>query len=131
MPTAALRPCAQPGCGELVPRGRCSLHTKEQDERRRGAETWRHVKGARSGTIDIYQSARWKRLQARVLREANYLCECEECKQRPVGEPANTVDHIIAVRDAPSLAFERSNLRAMSQSHHSRRTIGDVVHRPR
>lgn len=127
MPTRPLRPCVVSGCSELVESGPCPAHAKERDASRRKSETWRKVRGARGGTIDIYQSARWKALRARVLREANYLCECDECKARPVGEPANTVDHRIPHRGDPALMWSRSNLMAMSHAHHSRKTAAETV----
>jgi 5-methylcytosine-specific restriction enzyme A len=77
--------------------------------------------------IDVYATPRWKALRAQVLREAHYLCQCEECSKRPVGEPANTVDHIIAHHGDPGLMWDRRNLRAMSQAHHSRKTISEVL----
>jgi 5-methylcytosine-specific restriction enzyme A len=127
MPSRPLRPCATTGCPELVEKGRCPTHTAEQERGRRQSETWRHAKGTNGKTIDVYQTPRWKALRLRVLREANYLCQCEECEKRPVGEPANTVDHRIPHHGRPELMWDRRNLRAMSASHHSRKTAGETV----
>ncbi len=45
------RPCAQPGCRELVARGRCARHARAQDERRGSARargyTWQWEKWRR------------------------------------------------------------------------------------
>lgn len=38
MPTAPLRPCAQAGCPQLVPKGRCQEHARQQDQRRGTAQ---------------------------------------------------------------------------------------------
>lgn len=150
MPSRPLRPCASQPCPNLVEKGRCPAHERATDRRRRETETWRHVRGANGGTIDIYQSKDWKRLRAQVLREANYLCQCDECRgcrkcqAKPRMEadrfnltcwkceallspqPANTADHVTPVRDDVSRVFDRSNLRAMSEEHHSRKTIAEV-----
>jgi 5-methylcytosine-specific restriction protein A len=130
MPSRPLRPCPVNGCPELVEKGRCPTHTTEQERGRRQSETWRKVRGARGGTIDFYQSEAWRSIQARVLREANYLCQCEECRARAyprLPDIANTVDHIISVRERPDLRLTRSNLQAMSQAHHSRKTARETV----
>jgi len=43
VPSALLRPCAQPGCHELVERGRCAAHADHDDQRRgSAAERARH-----------------------------------------------------------------------------------------
>jgi 5-methylcytosine-specific restriction endonuclease McrA len=128
MPSRPLRPCPVSNCPELVEKGRCPTHTSAQDQQRRQSETWRHAKGAGGKTIDVYQTAKWKALRARVLREAKYLCQCEECERRPVGEPANTVDHRIPHHGDPGLMWDRRNLRAMSQAHHSRKTASETMH---
>ena len=127
MPSRPLRPCPASGCDQLVEKGRCPAHTTAQDQTRRRVETWRHAKGANGNTIDVYQSARWKALRSQVLREAHYLCQCDECSKRAVGEPANTADHIIAHHGDPVLMWDRNNVRAMSQAHHSRKTATETV----
>jgi hypothetical protein len=49
MPTAALRPCATPGCLELVARGHCLQHARHHEQRRGSAHQrgytsyWHHV----------------------------------------------------------------------------------------
>lgn len=40
MPSAARKPCSQPGCSELVDHGRCTTHAA-QYEQRRGSSTAR------------------------------------------------------------------------------------------
>jgi 5-methylcytosine-specific restriction protein A len=129
MPTAALRPCAQPNCSALVSHGRCPEHTRAQDRSRRASETWRHTRGASNNTIDIYQSPRWRALRLRVLREATYLCQCEECAARVyprLPDVADTVDHVRPHRGYMVLFWDRANLQALSHAHHSRKTMREV-----
>lgn len=151
VPSRPLRPCATQSCGELVTTGHCPTCQAEREASRRTSETWRHAKGASGNTIDVYQTSKWKALRLRVLREAGYLCQCDECRSCPkckaaprweadrfnltcwrcmallVMAPANTADHITTVHEAPERAFDRSNLRAMSQAHHSRKTASETV----
>jgi 5-methylcytosine-specific restriction enzyme A len=129
MPSAPLRPCPASGCSALVTKGRCPDHTRAQD--RRQSETWRHTRGASGNVIDIYQSPRWRALRARVLREANHLCQCEECAMRTfprLPDVADTVDHRVPHRGDMALFWDRNNLRAMSTAHHSRKTASETMH---
>lgn len=102
--------CTMPGCGELVERGRCPAHRKRRDSR--------PSKGGRGYPPD------WKRKRARFLAEHPW-CECDECMALPIVQrPRATVaDHRIAVADGGT--HDESNLRAMSASHHGKRTARD------
>jgi 5-methylcytosine-specific restriction endonuclease McrA len=64
----------------------------------------------------VYSSAEWKRLRAQVVADADGACfHCGA-----VGVPLSA-DHIVSVRDEPSLALEPSNLRAACRSCQRRR----------
>jgi 5-methylcytosine-specific restriction enzyme A len=125
-PSRPLRPCPVNGCPELVDKGRCPTHTLEQDRGRRQSEAWRKVRGTRGGMVDIYTTSRWRRLRQQVLREANYLCQCQDCASRPVPEPASVVDHVRPHRGDTGLMWSRANLVALSKQHHDAKTAREV-----
>ena len=53
----------------------------------------------------FYTSPAWERLRAEVLREDRH--ECQHCKARGCYTRANTVHHVMHVRDHPELALSR------------------------
>jgi len=94
--------CVQPGCGVVVPRGRCLAHTV----RRRNyiVRRW-------------YCTARWFTLRAQVLLEAAYECaQCHHVQQRL------EVDHIRKHLGDARLFWERSNLQALCPACHLAKT---------
>jgi 5-methylcytosine-specific restriction endonuclease McrA len=66
----------------------------------------------------IYSTARWKKCRQYVLIRDNYLCQ--ECLRRGIITQANTVHHIIALRDDISQAFDASNLETICLSCHNK-----------
>lgn len=121
MPTRCARACATPGCaGEASIRGRCApcAARAEQGRAEEAGRAW-------------YNTTRWRILRALVLREADYLCECETCKAEERATPANTADHIKPHRGDPRLFWDRANLQAMSAECHSAKTAGEVNARGR
>ena len=72
-------------------------------------------------THRIYQSAAWKYVRAQVLAES--------AAQSPTGRPvcsvcggeANAVDHILPISEAPGLAYDLTNLRAICRRCNSSR----------
>jgi 5-methylcytosine-specific restriction enzyme A len=72
-----------------------------------------------------YSTARWLRLRQRVLREAEYVCQCEDCKAGELDTPASVVDHVEAHRGSADLFFRRDNLRAMAKVCHDRKTAAE------
>ena len=61
----------------------------------------------------------WQRLRLRVLRDEPL---CRFCKAEGKVTPAEHVDHIQPVADAPHLRLVPSNLRPLCASCHNRRT---------
>ena len=107
MPRAPARPCTTPGCPALTSGGRCGMHRQQADRNYR-----------RSRPDDsFYHGAAWRRLR-RTFLDANPLCiNC--------GGEANTVDHIVPLRERPDMALEPTNLRPMCAPCHSRRSAKD------
>ena len=111
MPSASLRYCTQPGCKELVIKGRCKAHEsarhKEIDRRRKG-------KDHRA----VYQTVAWKRLREVVLSVEPWCraCKCEWAKE---------VDHIAPI-SAGGAAFELENLQPLCHACHSAKTMSEM-----
>lgn len=86
----ALRPCAQPGCPALVTRGRCVVHSKQQDQARGTAQQRGY-------------DARWAEY-SRQFRAAHPICgerhdgtldpTHSRCLREGRLTPAECVDHI-------------------------------------
>jgi 5-methylcytosine-specific restriction protein A len=81
-PSRALRPCAVPGCPELVRAGRCEQHQREE-QKRRDTKT----DEARA----FYNSRRWRNYRAAYLRKHPLCATCEAAGQVT---PARIVDHV-------------------------------------
>ena len=64
-----------------------------------------------------YQSLKWQRLRASVLREAGYRCQYFKRFGRRV--EATHVHHAWPAEDYPEYAWERWNLVALSQEAHN------------
>jgi len=106
MPTAAPRPCAAPGCPELVRgRPRCEKHTQAK-ERARGTA---HERG---------YDRRWQAYRVSFLR-ANPICVL--CLAEKRVEPATVVDHVRAHKGDHVLFWDPRNHRAVCKPHHDQR----------
>lgn len=118
-----LRPCAHPGCRELVRSGYCARH-RPKDCQRRSAEA--------ADWHKWYTLPIWREL----LRPAQLLREpfCRECAARSVRErrpellrvPATDVDHIIPHRGNWSLFTDTRNLQSLCHACHSRKTLAEM-----
>lgn len=64
----------------------------------------------------VYDTARWERLRALQLTNAPV---CAYCERMGVTTLATEVDHITPVRQAPSKAFELSNLQSLCKACHA------------
>lgn len=79
MPQAALRPCTQPGCPALVPRGRCGAHQARTSDLRGSAASRGYDR-------------QWRRWRESHLRENPICVDPYRQHIRPV--VATVVDHI-------------------------------------
>jgi len=101
------RYCPEPGCPNLVTRGRCPQHKRTQEARRPYPQTraW-------------YQSARWQAIRRRHLSLYPLCAHCLEQK-RPV--PATDVDHVLPHRGDAHI-FWHGALQSLCHGCHSRKT---------
>ena len=114
MPVRPKKPCAYPGCKNLVkPTQRyCELHLKQinrdYNERRRDMQVQ-----------EIYNSARWKKVRGLVMRRDGGLCQ--QCKREGRITPADVVDHIVEIKDGGCVYCE-DNLEALCHNCHNKKT---------
>lgn len=65
----------------------------------------------------------WQRLRLEVLAERPL---CEDCLDEGRTTPSNEVDHVIPTKgEHDPRHYDKSNLRALCKSHHSRKTQRD------
>ena len=110
MPYKPKKPCAFPGCPNLVAAGQkfCEKHTvKEPDTR-----------PSRSNG-NLYSTQRWQRLRKRVLAAEPF---CRECMKAGKATIATDVDHIVDHKGDPKLFWDPGNLQALCHSCHSMKT---------
>ena len=114
MATKPLRPCRHPGCCELVRDGYCDRHRPKPVERSEEAQSWRWMYGTKL----------WKE----TLRPNQLLLEpfCEECARRGVRTLATDVDHREDHKGDWAKFIDRTNLRSLCHSCHSRKTAKDL-----
>jgi len=120
MPLRPNHPCAQPGCGALVPAGtsRCPGHPAP---RTLGARPY-----VRPAADAFYGTYTWKQFRARVLERrknqwGNWTCvRCGRSTDHP------HLDHILARAQRPDLELDEGNTRVLCLTCHSGRTLGDI-----
>lgn len=66
---------------------------------------------------DFYNSGKWKRKRAAILRRDGYLCQ--NCKRFGRTRPAQTVHHIKHLDEYPELALTDSNLISLCNPCHN------------
>lgn len=110
MPSAPGRPCNYPGCSDLTGGLECGHRN------RKVAET-SAARRLASPHEKFYQTAAWRKMRARVLREEP---TCPGWR-RVCGKPTTQVDHIVR-RTRGGAELERANLRAYCASCHARKS---------
>lgn len=107
--------CSNPLCSQMIPRGKQPPYCEDHDPT---AKTNKHYdlyqRDERSKKF--YDSQNWRRLRKTVLSEYFYLCQT---KLDDCDTIADTVHHIVEVRDDWSKRFERNNLSAICRSCHN------------
>lgn len=99
-----LRPCAQPGCRELVERGRCSKHSLDR---------------FRGNSSERGYDAAWQRFRSWFVSRHPLCADCEEVGQVNATEE---VHHIRKLAEFPELRLVESNCMGLCKSCHSVRT---------
>ena len=108
MPQRPRKPCAHPGCPELV----------DPSERYCPAHKPLHPEPVRSASSRGYD-AQWRRVSKQYLA-AHPLCV--RCLSRGVYTKATVVDHIRPHRGDPSLFWDQSNWQPLCKQCHDRKT---------
>ena len=99
------RPCAQPGCPELVRKGRCATHAKKTRQT--------YDKGRGSARVRGYD-ARWDALSIRYRRKHPL---CEDCLDNQRTTVAALVHHVSPIENG-GLMFDEANLRSLCVEDH-------------
>ena len=80
---------------------------------------------------EVYLTRRWQRLRADVLKRANRLCQCPDCRQHGRTKQADLVHHVERWQAASGdrrqeLAFNPDNLLAVNRDCHARVHAADA-----
>lgn len=114
MPSRPMRPCAYPGCSELVRSGRCERHR---------AETQAAENAQRDPRVKrLYNSARWLGIRAGVLARSPW---CEVCLAEGRYTVARHVDHINP-HGGDVGKFYAGPFQALCIECHSRKTLSEI-----
>lgn len=108
-----MRPCAHPGCSQLVSAGYCAQHAdlhRQRDRYRRNSYP-RESRQARG------YDRQWERVRKAKLQRDPL---CEDCLRADVVRPAVLVHHIESIEDRPELRLHMSNLRSLCFGCHER-----------
>ena len=97
------------------PRFAAAGRTREQ----RQASAKRDVDARRGNTTQRGYGADWQRLRAEHLRLEPL---CRFCAEKGRYTPAQVVDHIRSIAEAPHLRLDPDNLRSLCKRCHDRRT---------
>jgi 5-methylcytosine-specific restriction protein A len=105
---APLRFCAEPGCPERVPSGRCATHSPVH---RRQANTTR--------LHNLYRTVRWARLREQHMREYPF---CVDCLSEGIKRPWDELDHDVPHHGSLTLFWDPNNLKGRCSPHHAQKT---------
>ena len=111
MPIAPPSLCTHPGCGELVPSGRCDLHRKEARREQPGKK--------RATRQERGYDATWYKFRNTYLLEHPYCVSPTHIGQQI---PATDVDHIDGKGTLGERGYDHTNLQALCHSCHSIKT---------
>jgi 5-methylcytosine-specific restriction enzyme A len=121
MPIRPLKPCAYPGCSELVPAGQtyCEKHRKKEISRRnREYNLYQRDEKASK----FYGSAQWRSIRDRKMK-VNPLCEI--CLAEGRYTAATEVDHKIPIEIDWSKRLDWNNLQPLCHRCHMKKTAED------
>lgn len=101
--------CNEPGCGVLVPSGRCPTH----------APRARLLNLAYAKANRWYSSTRWRRLRRLVLLDEPF---CRTCRAQGRLTVTIDIDHIRKHDGSPALFWDRANLQGLCKACHTVKT---------
>lgn len=119
MPSRPLRPCAQPGCSELVEKGYCEKHKKARLRDDRAYDRRRGTAASRG------YGYRWQKYRDLFLKQPENVF-CVKCLEKDIYELATEVDHITPVSgpDDPGF-YDPANHQPLCHACHSRKTASE------
>ena len=121
MPYRLKKPCAYPGCPELVEPGQ--VYCKEH---RAKINSWQNKlydeKQRDTKASKFYNSVAWKKL--RKLKQSRDPL-CEYCLEKNRTRIATEVDHVIPIKDNWSMRLVFNNLRSTCHRCHMNKTKED------
>lgn len=117
MPQRPLRPCAHPGCPHLTAGYYCPTHQQAADQRKRLEQRHydRHHRDQKSAAF--YRSPEWLAVREAVLVRDHGLCQ--RCLWEGRITPADTVHHIVELREDWSRRLDPANLVSLCQACHN------------
>ena len=120
MPKKAKKPCAFPGCKELVLDGRFCLRHQSENKKQR-ADYLKHYDEYQRDqrSAKFYRSRAWQAARLRVLIRDNYLCQ--DCLQESRIAQADTVHHRIELSEDWSKRLVVDNLVSLCRNCHAKR----------
>lgn len=103
-----LKECLHRGCSVLVKGGSyCEAHNRHRTYQKHRQDTEYQA---------FYHSTAWRKVRAKVLARDRYICV--ECYKQGVITMANTVHHIIEIKDDWGKRLELDNLSSVCSSCH-------------
>jgi 5-methylcytosine-specific restriction protein A len=111
--------CNHPGCSRLIDIGEryCTEHAAR--EKRKPFE------GANRSNASLYNTAKWRKLRNKILREQPYCYKCGIGKN----ETSLQVHHVIEPRGDEALFYDESNLLPVCESCHRILTAKEIRNR--
>lgn len=120
MPARPQRPCARPGCPQLVtpPQRYCEAHAKAAAHQEAERERLYDRQQRDPRVVEFYHSAAWRALRERALVRDAYLCQ--PCLRERRIARADTVHHIVPIEQDWSRRLDLRNLESVCRACHNR-----------
>lgn len=113
MPRKPKKPCAYPGCPELVQSGRCENHSKEYKKQK-----WKEADKNRPPSSQRGYDSRWRKVRRMKLARQPL---CEECQKHARVKQAEEVHHTVPLAQGGSNRFE--NLESLCRTCHNQKEV--------
>lgn len=110
MPRRPLAPCAEPGCGALVERGRCPQHQRAE---------YRREQVSRGTATQRGYGVRHRRWRLMVLNAHPVCCDPSGCN-----EPSVVADHVMPLSEGGDWSL--SNSQGLCVRHHNAKTAREM-----